>query len=338
MALFGSALAGGSTWYFTLILLAINPQFVCLECANNRTFDRDLLLNITTLKKTESYVNNQTKKTIYQISEISTSEDLARFNRMVKYAREEKLSQRSMAEIIQAIANHFIGTPYKAGLLDRSIDEKLVVSLDGFDCVLFVETVVAIARGVAVQDYAYSTFVEHIEDQRYANGKINGYCSRLHYFSEWIAENQKRGTVQNITSKLGGVPLNKKLNFMTKHRYSYPQLANNEINYKCIVEQETKLAELTINYIPQNQIKSLYSQLQPGDIVGVATNIDGLDVTHTGLIYRNADGNLGLIHASPIGEVTISYDLHRYIGRVENAIGIIVARPIDPRQVEKRRL
>jgi len=55
-----------------------------------------------------------------------------------------------------------------------------------------------------------------------------------------------------------------------------------------------------------------------------------LDVTHTGLVYRNADGNLGLIHASPAGEVTVAYDLHRYIRRVESAIGIVVARAKTP--------
>jgi len=94
---------------------------------------------------------------------------------------------------------------------------------------------------------------------------------------------------------------------------------------------ETDLAKSTVNYLPKNQIKSVYSQLKPGDIVAVATDVKGLDVTHTGLVYRNADGNIGLIHASPAGEVTVAYDLHRYISRVESAIGIVVARPIDPR-------
>jgi hypothetical protein len=55
-----------------------------------------------------------------------------------------------------------------------------------------------------------------------------------------------------------------------------------------------------------------------------------LDVTHTGLVYRNADGNMGLIHASPAGKVTVAYDLHRYISRGESAIGIVVARAKTP--------
>lgn len=254
------------------------------------------------------------------------SEDLARFEKIVQYAKQQNLPDRPIGEIVQAIADNFLGQPYAEGLLDKSGAEKLTVTLNKFDCVLFVETVLAIARGVAVKDYDYQNFVNRIEEQRYLNGKMNGYCSRLHYFSEWINDNQKRQTVENITTQLGGVPMNKQLNFMSQHRSSYPQMVKDEATYQCIVGIEADLAKTTVNYIPTNLIKSIYSQLKPGDIVAVATDVKGLDVTHTGLVYRNADGNMGLIHASPAGQVTVAYDLHRYINRVESAIGIVVAR------------
>ena len=254
------------------------------------------------------------------------SEDLARFEKIVQYAKQQNLPDRPIGEIAQAIADNFLGQPYAEGLLDKSGAEKLIVTLNKFDCVLFVETVLAIARGVAVKDYDYQNFVNRIEEQRYLNGKMNGYCSRLHYFSEWINDNQKRQTVENITTQLGGVPMNKQLNFMSQHRSSYPQMVKDEATYQCIVGIEADLAKTTVNYIPTNLIKSIYSQLKPGDIVAVATDVKGLDVTHTGLVYRNADGNMGLIHASPAGQVTVAYDLHRYINRVESAIGIVVAR------------
>ncbi len=257
-------------------------------------------------------------------------EDVARFQKVVQYAKQQNLPDRAIGEIVQAIADNFLGQPYAEGLLDKSGEEKLIVTLNKFDCVLFVETVLAIARGVAIQDYDYQNFVDRIEEQRYLNGKMNGYCSRLHYFSEWINDNQKRQNVENITAKLGGVPMNKQLNFMSQHRSSYPQMVKDEATYQCIVSQEANLAKTTVNYIPTNRIKSVYSQLKPGDIVAVATDVKGLDVTHTGFVYRNADGNMGLIHASPTGQVTVAYDLHRYISRVESAIGIVVARAKAP--------
>lgn len=256
--------------------------------------------------------------------------DLARFERVIQYAKQQNLYDRPLGEIIEAIADNFLGKPYAEGLLDKSGEEKLVVTLNGFDCVLFVETVLAISRGIAVKDYDYQNFVDRLESQRYLNGKMNGYCSRLHYFSEWINDNQKRQTVENVTAQLGGIPMEKKLNFMTSHRSSYPQIANHESTYQCIVGVEADLAKVSVNYLPTNRIKSAYSQLQPGDIIAVATDIKGLDVTHTGFVYRTADGNIGLIHASPAGEVTVARDLHRYISRVESAIGIVVARPKRP--------
>lgn len=264
--------------------------------------------------------------------DIPPTKDGERFRRVMQYATAQKLHQRPMGEIVQAIANQFIGAAYKANLLDRSKEETLVITLNQFDCVLFVETVLAIARGIVVQDYSYPTFVNHLRDQRYREGQMNGYCSRLHYFVDWISDNQKRGTVQNLAQQLGGVSLNKTLNFMTTHRQSSPQLVSDNATFQCMVQQEAQLDRLTIDYIPTNQIRRLYSQLQPGDIIAVATNIPGLDVTHTGLVYRQPNGNIGFIHASPAGQVTIARDLERYISRVDRAIGILVARPTEPRQ------
>jgi hypothetical protein len=259
-----------------------------------------------------------------------STKDRERFERIMDYAKAEKLYQRPMGERMQAIAQQFLGAAYKANLLDQSPEETLVVTLNQFDCVLFVETVLALARGVAVQDYSYETFVNHLGNQRYGNGQMDGYCSRLHYFSDWINDNQKRGTVQNMGQMLGGISLNKTLNFMSTHRQSYPRMAKDNATYQCIVEREAQLDGLAIDYIPTQQIRRTYPKLQPGDIIAVATNIPGLDVTHTGLVYRQPNGTMGFIHASPAGQVTIARDLETYISKVDRAIGILIARPIDP--------
>jgi len=257
----------------------------------------------------------------------SFNPEITRFNQVMQYAIDEQLTDRPLGEVMQAIAEQFIGTPYMAGLLDKSNQETLVVTLKGFDCVLFIETVLAIARGVAVQDYTYENFRDRIQEQRYRDGQLNGYCSRLHYFSDWIDNNQNRRIVNNLSNLLGGIPLNNPLNFMTQNRQYYPQLAN-QSEYECILNQEAQLANLDIRYIPQDQIATIYPYLQPGDLIATATDIPGLDVTHTGLVYRFPDGGIGFIHASPSGEVKISRDLQSYVQAVDGQIGIIVARPL----------
>ena len=259
----------------------------------------------------------------------SASEDL-KFEQIMQRARSKNLSRRPLSEIISVVAEQFIGTPYVAGLLDQSSEESLVVSLAGFDCVLFIETVLAIARGIAAQDYTYPGLKNRVEEQRYRDGKLTDYCSRLHYFSDWIYDNAKRGLVENITPSLGGIPLNQTLNFMTEHRQSYPQLADDE-NYNCIREVEAKLKDVPLTYIPQDKISTLYDRLKPGDIIATATDIEGLDVTHTGFVFQSPDGKIGFIHASPSGEVTVSPDLQSYVQAVDGQIGIIVARPLDTR-------
>ena len=251
--------------------------------------------------------------------------DRQKYKTIIKQATKNNLADASMGKIVQQVAQQFLGSEYKAGLLDKSDHETLIISLKQFDCLLFVETVLAIAHNINRQKYGYQAFSERVENQRYWNGKMNGYCSRLHYFSDWIEDNQRRGNIRNITQQLSSVNTVKKLNFMTTHRSSYPNLVKSDANFKCITSVEATLSD-RFNYIPTKNIKQTYSKLQPGDIVGVATNIAGLDFTHTGFVYRQPNGKIGLIHASPAGKVVIAPDLQTYVSKVNNAIGIVVSR------------
>lgn len=256
--------------------------------------------------------------------------DVKKYQQIFEYAQNNNLTKASIGTIVQAVAEQFLGAEYQAGLLDKSTQESLVISLQQFDCLLFVETVLAIADNIARNKNNYQGFTNKVEEQRYWNGKMNGYCSRLHYFSDWIVDNEVRGNVKNITAKLGGISTIKKLNFMTTHRSSYPILAKSDRSFECIARVEDSLST-TFNYIPTNQIDRVYDRLQPGDIIGVATNIPGLDFTHTGFVYQQANGDMGFIHASPAGKVTIAKDLQEYISNVDNAIGIVVSRANEPK-------
>jgi hypothetical protein len=252
--------------------------------------------------------------------------DEAVFQRVMKQAKTQKLAQRSVGEIVQAIADQFLGYPYQENLLDRPNQETLVTSLRKFDCVLFVETVLAIARGIKAEDYSTTTFKDRLQHQRYENGNVS-YCDRLHYFSHWIEENQRQGVVTDLTSSLGGIPLGKTLNFMSENWKKYPKQVRDPASRKCIKAMETRWQNAKVMYIPTAQIYQQYGKLQAGDIIAIATDLPGLDVTHTGLVYRGTDGTVGLIHAAPGSGVKISSDLQTYAERVDHAIGILVARP-----------
>jgi hypothetical protein len=253
--------------------------------------------------------------------------DQARLDQTLRTAKQDKLATQPFGTIVQAIARRYMGARYQAGLLDQSPTEQLFISFQRFDCVLFIEAMLALARSVVQPNPSSADFPQQIEVQRYRGGHLKDYCSRLHYFSDWIADNERRGLVRNVTLASGGVPLDKPLNFMTQNRSSYPQLKNSEAEFTCIQAAEASLAREKRYYLPTAKISGIYSKLQAGDIVAIATAVPGLDVTHTGLIERRVDGGIGMIHASPAGSVTRAKDLQTYVSRVPDAIGIMIARP-----------
>ena len=249
------------------------------------------------------------------------------FDGVMAYARANDLSDAPLGVAMQALGLQFLEKPYLAGVLDEPAEETLVCRLDGFDCVTFLESALALARGIRQDDYSYETYARHMLEQRYRDGAMEGYCSRLHYFSEWIADNEARGNVRDITAEIGGIPYEKTINFMSTHRESYPRFAANDSVYQCVVEMEAEMENLDLHYIPQDRIREVYDALQAGDIIATATNIEGLDVTHTGLVYDHGDGRKGLLHASTSGGVKVSPDLQAYIQDNRSQIGIVVARP-----------
>jgi hypothetical protein len=254
-----------------------------------------------------------------------------RFGAAMEHATRQAEAASSIGRLMQKIGLYFQGRPYLEGTLDQPDTETLVVRLDGFDCVTFVETALAMARGVKAGDPTYEGFARRLAEQRYRNGTMQGYCSRLHYFTEWLADNEEKGIVNRLNDELSGRRLRDTLDFMSTHRSAYDRFATNDSLYACVQAMEDSLRarqrDRPVRYVPQDSIRAVYDQLRAGDIVAIATSIDGLDVSHTGLVYAHDDGRKGLLHASLSDGVVVSPDLQRYVQTIDHQIGIVVARP-----------
>ena len=260
----------------------------------------------------------------------------AAYARIVAAADSAGIAGRPYGEIVQWVGEQLQGRPYVAGLLDAPPRETLLADLTRFDCVLYVENVLAVAHTIATGETTAEAYVAEIARMRYRGGRMNGYASRLHYFSEWIADNGARGVVRDVTQEAGGVPFDKRITFMTEHRASYPHLADDS-TFALVRADEAALAGLELVYIPKARIAEAYAQLQPGDVVAMATSIGGLDVTHTGFVHV-AGGQTGFMHASSASNaVTVSPDLHAYVRDIRSQVGIVVARPVDPRAAPRTR-
>ena len=80
--------------------------------------------------------------------------------------------------------------------------EKLIVNVSGFDCTTFVETVLALAKCAAAGKLSRSEFRKNLKLIRYRQGKIDGYSSRLHYFTDWLSDNEKKKILKTFLVSL----------------------------------------------------------------------------------------------------------------------------------------
>lgn len=231
-----------------------------------------------------------------------------------------------------------IGTPYVAFALEAYLrdggspvaTEPLALSLSQFDCVSLVESCTAIARLAGRPgEPTWDRFGQEIERLRYRGGVRQGYVSRLHYFSDWIRDNARRGGVVDLGESLGGTPDTRPLRFMTEHRSSYPALANEDV-FAEIAARERGLDIHPRWVVPTARIPDVSDRIESGDILAFATAIEGLDVTHTAFAYRDANGVLRVLHAPLSGgavEVTKA-TLPEYVAAIRRSTGILVARPL----------
>ncbi|WP_422082604.1 N-acetylmuramoyl-L-alanine amidase-like domain-containing protein [Ulvibacterium sp.] len=238
------------------------------------------------------------------------------------------LLENDFGKTMVAIGKTFMGTPYVAKTLEVGDIETLVINLHGLDCTTFVENVLTFGLLLKSGKYDFDDFTQTLETVRYKDGRLDGYASRLHYFSEWIANNEKKGLLKDISSEIGGIEITKDINFMSTHRDLYPFLKD-EGNFRKIQASENYLNDQSICVLPQDQIEIKEHLIQSGDIIALATSIDGLDVTHTGIATREKDGRIHLLHASTGSmEVEVTeLPLSEYLKKVKKNTGIMVARP-----------
>lgn len=206
--------------------------------------------------------------------------------------------QPDIAHYVTAYAHLLEGTTYAAGTLDRDSVEKLQPYLQETDCTTFVETVLALARTAVKKQSTWDEYCRQLTALRYRNGKIDGYLSRLHYFSDWIANNEQKGFVTDITKISGGVPDTLQLYFMSRNADRYPALQRNATLVDDIAVQERSLSGKITYYLPTFRLDSAsLATIQSGDIIAFTTDIPGLDIAHVGIAIQN-NGEVRLIHAS----------------------------------------
>lgn len=231
-------------------------------------------------------------------------------------------------DLMIKIGSYFIGTPYVAHTLEIQ-PEQLVVNLREFDCTTFAENCLAIARTIKCEKPSFEQFLFELQNIRYRNGVINGYPSRIHYFSDWIYENSKRNLVKDVSKEIANTACPLQVYFMSTHPGSYIQLNNDSSLIPILARQEKEISKREMYFIPEDKIVDFEKLLNNGDIAGITTGIKGLDMVHV-VILQRVNERIHILHASTTANKVILSEetLEEYLKKSKSATGIMVARPL----------
>ncbi len=244
-----------------------------------------------------------------------------------------RLLQRSNQHTtVLALARCFISVPYVAHTLEVNDREQLVVNTRELDCTTFVETVTALKLCAQQDKHTWGDYLQTLRQLRYRGGHLNGYPSRLHYFSDWIADNAKKHLVCDIQSP--NPPFTAlqhiRVSYMSEHPKSYKALRKHPELVPQIRQQEQALTGTTAHYIPKADIKNsdlLRRYVKDGDIIAITCNKPGLDIAHLGFAVWRADG-LHLLNASQLHRQVIEepMTLRYYLKKHPTFTGIRIVR------------
>jgi hypothetical protein len=209
-------------------------------------------------------------------------------------------SSGSTGNRIETLSRYFLGQPYQTAPLIGSAGtpEIFTVSLDAFDCVTYVETILALSLAPRA-----AAFAELLRRIRYKDGSI-AWERRNHYMTGWIRNNVRAGFVRRISQPhLASVVKNRTLD-------AVPGLPPVHARFACV---------------PRRAIGKLAPRLQTGDLIFFASTRKHLDVFHCGIIVR-AGRQIVLRHAARSRGGVVEQPLNDFL-KANRMAGVIVVRP-----------
>jgi hypothetical protein len=201
---------------------------------------------------------------------------------------------------IDRISELLLGRPYVEGSLGGGPEsrEEFRVSLNAFDCVTFIEAVLALALARTIDE-----FIDTIRRIRYEDGEIDWF-RRNHYMSDWASENEECGFITNITSG--------------------PDTVEKTCTLSLIAGLPAKTT--AFRYFPTQSRAKVAELFDTGDLILFVSTKEALDVFHTGLLVAH-EGRWLLRHATRTAGAVIEQELVEFMSQNEMA-GFILLRPL----------
>ena len=242
------------------------------------------------------------------------------------------LQQANRETSVLWLARQFLGVPYVAHTLEINDDERLVVNTRQLDCTTLVETVTALKLCTQADKHGFADYLNALRQLRYRQGRMAGYPSRLHYFTDWIRDKVEMQLVTDIQQPNPPFSAVQTVNvdYMSTHPSAYKALKANPALIPEIRAAEQSLTGMKVRYIPKRSLRNsalLRKVVKDGDILAITCNKKGLEIAHLGFAVWRSDG-LHLLNASMIHKKVVEepMTLYQYMQRHKTHTGIRVIR------------
>jgi cell wall-associated NlpC family hydrolase len=209
---------------------------------------------------------------------------------------------------VDSISRQFLGRPYVTNpLIGSAVTPEVFIAgingiRGGFDCVTYVETV--IARSYARNTKDYASFLRRI---RYESGRVD-WKRRNHYMTNWIRNNAGAGLVQQLHFGTASISKQRELNMV-------PGLPPRKQRFSCV---------------PKRRLGKIAGNIQSGDLIFFASTRPHLDVYHCGIVIRDGE-RLLMRHAARSQGGVVEQDLSTFL-KANRMAGVILARPVEQAQ------
>jgi hypothetical protein len=220
-------------------------------------------------------------------------------SRRIQQLLRQTTVHRSAGTRVEALSRQFLGHPYVSNPLIGSADEPEVftASIAGFDCVTYVETILALARSSSVDE-----FVRWLRRIRYEHGQIE-WRRRNHYMTTWIRNNAHLGVVRPLHVPGPSIEKTRVLNVV-------PGLPAIRVSFRCV---------------PKRFLTRIEDRIRGGDLIFFASTRSHRDIFHCGIIVRERN-ELFMRHAARSRNGVVEQVLSEFL-RDNRMSGVIVVRP-----------
>ena len=277
---------------------------------------------------------------------IINSYEVSGYDTRVKELYSDLLPKHALSFLqrVSITSKHFLGRPYVLSALGEGaeglFDQRPLYRFDAFDCVTFINTVLALAKA-----YDLQSFKDYLQKFTYIDGKVS-YLTRNHFISsDWNINNAQQGFVRDITAEVAGEGnVRKAMTIIDKpawfqhHRLSNIYLSSSlshdkqqmllqdlQALSKQVIAKKIETPYLPITAMfdedqkPKKEIFNRFPDVCLIEIVRpdwemkakVGTN---MNISHVGFVVRDlGTGNLILRHASQVQKCVVDVSLQEYL-------------------------